>query len=56
LNPPPILGLLFLALPLAMGRPLRGLELGFIAMRANEAPRIVMDRSAIHGLLLCSLA
>src|SRR3990172_2027683 len=49
LNSAPISRLILLALPLAFSGPLGGLQFGLVTMRADKAPRVVMDCVAVHG-------
>jgi hypothetical protein len=55
LDAPPISRLTFLALPLAFGGTLCGLQLGFVAMRTDKAPRVVVDCADVHGIVLLAI-
>jgi hypothetical protein len=48
----PVLGLRFVALLLAFGSPLGGLYGGFVAVRANQTPRVLMDVVHVHWNVL----
>ena len=55
LDAPPISRLILLALPLALCGFLRGLHFGLVAMRADKAPRVIVDSGDVHGIVLLTI-